>query len=213
MILEFDVPELAEYPNGFPGHYANVIFGGNVSSHWQTNALMMSYVRLVEAAHIHYRAAREQADVYWNKTTGVGSRAATLSATYFEDCINAMHRAVLCMRRLRGYKYVPADVKQLFPRAPEFAKDKIANHIGSLRHAIQHLDERLIDVLHEGNPFALAMSGPETAIPDASQPDQTLKRIDRLSIGEEEVLLSDLVSWLREMGDCADTISRYQRPT
>jgi hypothetical protein len=57
----------------------------------------------------------------------------------------------------------------------------------------------------------LMATGPETPVADPNQPKQTRKVIDRLVIGEKELLFADLVRWLHEMGECAEVISNYER--
>lgn len=37
-----------------------------------------------------------------------------LSSTYFEDCINSMRRATICITRIRGTREVPADRNDVF---------------------------------------------------------------------------------------------------
>jgi hypothetical protein len=100
----------------------------------------------------------------------------------------------------------------MFPDTPHFTKDAIANRIREIRDAIQHMDERVLKgEIPEGTTFMLTATGPVTPVPDSDQPNQTLKKIDRLTIGDTEVLFTELVAWLREMGKCAELISQYAR--
>ena len=123
-----------------------------------------------------------------------------------------MHRAVLCMTRIRSYREVPADLKALFPDRPLFTTDAVANSIRDIRNTIQHMDDRVVreTTIPKDTPFMLMATGPETPVLD--QPGQTLKVIDRLTIGSEELLFTELVTWLHEMGECAEVISKYERP-
>ena len=101
----------------------------------------------------------------------------------------------------------------MFPVAPHFTKDSIANRIREVRDTIQHMDERVLKgKLPEGKTFMLTATGPETPVLDSDQPNQTRKVIDRLTIGDVEVLFSELAAWLHEMGKCAESISKYKRP-
>ena len=51
--------------------------------------------------------------------------------------------------------------------------------------------------ISEGQPFGLKPDGSEVAHP--TEPNQTIKTIDRLVIGEREVRFSELADWLTEM--------------
>jgi hypothetical protein len=116
MIVEIAIPELTLYPNGFPRHWLNIIFLGNRPDSYKLHAITTTYVRLVEGAYVHYRLARQCVHSLWNTHNSLAIGSHNLSATYFEDCINSMHRAVLCMKGIRGRRDVPADLKGLLPR-------------------------------------------------------------------------------------------------
>jgi hypothetical protein len=213
MIVEIAIPELTLYPDGFPFHWLNIVFLGNRHDDKKIHAISTTYVRLVEGAYVHYKNARQCVQAYWNNHTSVAFVSHNLSATYFEDCINSMHRAVLCMKRIRSYSEVPADLKNLFPKKPHFTTDAVADRIRRIRDTIQHMDERVMkENIPENTPFMLMANGPEKPVLDSDQPNQTRKVIDRLIIGSDEMLFADLVMWLHEMGECAEVISKYKRP-
>jgi hypothetical protein len=212
MIVEIAIPELTLYPNGFPRHWLNIIFLGNRPDSYKLHAITTTYVRLVEGAYVHYRLARQCVHSLWNTHNSLAIGSHNLSATYFEDCINSMHRAVLCMKGIRGRRDVPADLKGLLPQKPQFTTDAVAHRLRNLRDAIQHMDQLVLKgEIPEGTPFMLMATGPETPVADPNQPKQTRKVIDRLVIGEKELLFADLVRWLHEMGECAEVISNYER--
>lgn len=212
MIVRVAIPEITKYPNGFPSHWMNITFLGNRPDAYKIHAIVTTYVRLVEGAFIHYKQARHHVVTLWNTHTAIAIGSHNLSATYFEDCINSMHRATLCMTRIRGNREVPADLKALFPTKPRFTTDAIANRLRGIRDTIQHMDERVLKAeILEGTPFMLMATGVETPVPDSDQPNQTLKVIDRLAIGGQEVFFVELAEWLTEMGDCAEVISKYER--
>lgn len=213
MIVEVNIPELTKHTNGFPSHWVNVTFSGNRPDAYKIHAIVTTYVRLVEGAVAHYTQARAQVFAFWNSHNAIAIGCYNLQATYFEDCINSMHRATLCMRRIRGNPEVPRDLKALFQTKPRFTADAVANRLRGIRDTIQHMDEKVLKVeIREGTPFMLTADGIETPVPDSDQPNQTRKVIDRLVIGDQEVLFEELAAWLTEMGDCAALISKYRRP-
>jgi hypothetical protein len=205
-----EIPEITKYANGFPSHWLNITFLGNRPDDYRSLAIVTSFVRLVEGSLVHYHLARDHVFNLWNTHTSLALGSHNLSATYFEDCINSMHRAVLCMKRIRSYPEVPADLKSLFPAKPGFTEDAAANRLRNIRDAIQHMDDNVVKGrIPERTPFMLTATGIESPIPD--EPNQTLKVIDRLIIGDKAVLFADLAKWLIEMGECADVISKYRR--
>jgi hypothetical protein len=209
MIVEIAIPELSLYPNGFPDYWLNMLFRGSMPNIYKVKVLVTTYVRLVEGAYTHYRVARSHVEAFWNAHSSLALGSAIISTTYFEDCINSMHRAVLFMRRIRSNRDVPADLKSLFPKKPQFATEAVAKRLRDIRGAIQHMDDRVLNGnIPKDTPFALMATGPETPVLD--QPNQTLKVIDRLTLGSDEILFTDLVTWLHEMGKCAEIISKYE---
>jgi hypothetical protein len=189
----------------------NVVFLGNRPDAYKIHAIVTTYVRLVEGALVHYGQARQHTLTYWDTHAEVAMGSATLSVTYFEDCLTSMHRATLCMSRIRSNRQVPDDIEALFPRKPRFASAAVAERLRGVRDAIQHMDERVLrGQIPDGTPFSLMATGDETPLSD--QPGQTLKVIDCLVIGDQKLSFVELAQWLTEMGDCAEIISKYERP-
>jgi hypothetical protein len=50
MRVQLELPELTEFPNGFPAHWMNVFFTKNRPDTYQIHAITTTYLRLVEAA-------------------------------------------------------------------------------------------------------------------------------------------------------------------
>ena len=70
------------------------------------------------------------------------------------------------------------------------------------------MDELVIDGrLQPGKPFALKPDGPE--VPHPTEPNQTIKTIDRLVIGVREVRFTELTDWMREMVATAQKIADF----
>jgi hypothetical protein len=75
--------------------------------------------------------------------------------------------------------------------------NSITKRLRELRDAIQHMEARVLrGEIAENTPFMLTATGPETPLNDLSQPGQTLKIIDRLTLGGQEVKFEELVAWL-----------------
>jgi hypothetical protein len=212
MRIKLDLPELTEFQNGFPGYWMSVIFMGNRPDTYHTHAITATYVRSVEAAFFEYRQGRSLVYKTWvdrhPSTIPIGTQ--NLACSSFEQCLTSMHRCVRCMLRIRGGREVPQALKDLIPTRPRFVEDRIADRIRGVRDAIQHLEEVVLDgTIPENTPFMLGAVGPERPIPE--EPRQTLKTIDRLQIGNFEITFLELCTWLKEMGQCAEQISKFER--
>jgi hypothetical protein len=209
MIFELNLPELSEYPDGFPDYWLNILFRNNQSTvSYKGRAAITTYVRLVEAAMTEYREARSLIHKAWNGD-GMGLRDNIRACAYFEACLLNMHRAARFMISIRSSRDVPRALKDLFPGKPLFTRPHIADRIRDVRDEIHHLDEHVLKgTIPENSTFALLASGPETPVPH--EPGQTLKTIDRLQIGSYEIPFSDLCKWLLEMARCAEQISEYE---
>jgi hypothetical protein len=91
---------------------------------------------------------------------------------------------------------------------PSFATDAIADRFRLMRHEVHHLEELVMDGrLQEGQSFALKPDGPE--IPHPTKANQTIKTVDRLTIGTREVSFVELATWLREMARVAEKIAEF----
>ena len=74
---------------------------------------------------------------------------------------------------------------------------RIAGRVRRIRDLTQHVEEMLADGTIPNNAnFMLMAEGDEVPVP--GEPGQTIKTIDRLTIGKEEVLFTELHDWLTQ---------------
>jgi len=212
MYVSIEVPEIDEYPNGFPLHWLKVWFIGSVSSSFQINALATTYIRLVEAALVEYRLGQSKLKEYWGTHTSLNIRAIDRAISHFESCLLDMHRAINCFTRLRRHQELPEGLRlALNEEKPRFVAGQISDQLRAMRNEIYHLEELVMDGrLQKGQAFALMPDGPET--PHPTEPNQTVKTIDRLVIAQRELQFSNLATWLREMSRFAEKIVAYEIP-
>ncbi len=208
MHISIKVPEINEYPNGFPQYWVKMYFVGTVSSSFQINSLATTYIRLVEAALVEYRLGQSKLKEFWGTHTSLNIGAMNRAISHFENCLSDMYRAINCFTRLRRHRDQEGLCLVLNEEKPRFVANKISNQLRAIRHEIHHLEELVMDGrLQAGNPIALIPNGPET--PHPTEPNQTVKTIDRLIIAQHELLFSSLASWLTEMGHFAEKIATY----
>lgn len=198
MHIEFDLPDISEYQSSFPQYWLNIVFIQSPSERYQINALTNTYVRLVEAALIEYRAGSDSIRAFWGANSNLNLSAMHRSVSHFETCISNIYRATNCYRRLRRDRSQDPLSKGLSAEKANFASDSVADRFRVIRNEIHHLEEMVVDGrIADGQPFALKPDGPELPHPTVS--NQTIKTIDRLVIGAREIKFSELVALLKEM--------------
>ncbi|HEY8707231.1 MAG TPA: hypothetical protein VIM34_04460 [Burkholderiaceae bacterium] len=73
--IHIDVPDIDEYPKGFPQYWVKRAFINSISTNYQINALATTYVRLVEAALTAYRLGQAMLEEFWNTHTSLNLSA------------------------------------------------------------------------------------------------------------------------------------------
>jgi len=208
MYISIEVPDIPDYPNGFLKYWSKLIFNGAVSSNYQIVSLASTYVRLVEAALVEYRLGASMLRDFWAPNIVLKISSSNRSVSHFESCLSNMQRAIRCYNRLRQHKSKDALCLAINCQKPSFATDRVAKQIRDIRDVIHHFEERLMKGdIQEGQPFMLKSDGPET--PHTTEPNQTIKTIDRLVLGQHELLFSSLSTWLTEMGSFAEMITEF----
>lgn len=206
MYVEFDIPEINEYPEGFPEYWLKILFIKSPSERYQINALTSTYVRLVEAALVEYRLGVTKLKEFWQTHDSFNLGAMHRAISHFETCISNMDRATNCFRRLRR-RQDPLSI-YLNSERPAFATDPVFNRFRSIRNEVHHLEEMVMDGrIANGQPFALLPNGPEVSHP--KEENQIIKTIDRLVIGSNEVRFREIAEWLSEMASYAQKIADF----
>lgn len=208
MYVEFDLPEIPEHASGFPQYWLKSLFIQSPSNRYQINALTSTYVRLVEAALVEYHSGAARLREFWNTHSSLNLGAMHRSMSHFETCISNMYRATNCFRRLRRDRQQDPLARALNVEKTSFATDSVAERFRTIRNEIHHLEEMVMDRrIADGQPFALMPDGPE--IPHPTEPNQTVKTIDRLVIDTREIRFAELAALLMEMASVAVRIAEF----
>lgn len=208
MYVEFDIPDLSESAGGIPQYWLKTIFIQSPSNRYQIVALASTYVRLVEASLIEYQFGAAKLREFWGTHTSFNLGAMHRSTSHFEACFSNLYRATNCFRRLRRDRGQDPLSVELGRDNATFATDSVSDRFRLIRNDIHHLEEMVMDGrISEGQPFGLKADGPEVVHP--TEPNQTIKTIDRLVIGEREVRFVELADWLTEMFQFATRIADY----
>lgn len=198
MQIQFDMPVAKAIPDTFIQYWLRSIFIRSASTRFEINALTSTYVRLVSAALVEYEEGSKRLREFWSTHTSVNLSAMNRSISHFESCIFNANRATNCFRRLRGDRMRDPIALALRQQKFHFSQAEIADRIREMRNEIHHLEDSVLDgLITQGQDFALKADGPE--VPHPTESNQTVKTIDRLVIGNHEILFSELVQWLEEM--------------
>jgi hypothetical protein len=97
--------------------------------------LFMNFSRLTDKALREYDAARAELLLYVSPHVGLGTSSYLRAIDHMENCISAVHRAVLNAKALRTNK---------IGRAGPHLTSRQEQRLTHLRHAIEHSDEKLL---------------------------------------------------------------------
>src|SRR5438445_7819032 len=101
MHIAYQIPSIADFPNGFPEYWLESMFNRSISDEYTINSLVSTYVRLVDSALSEYRLGDVQLRDFWDTHTSIKLSAMHKSISHYETCITNMHRAIRCFTRLR----------------------------------------------------------------------------------------------------------------
>lgn len=208
MIIEIDMPKVDEGDTRIVHHWLQSIFVDGGPKNYATKAVLGTYMRAVEAAKDQYEQAGKYLEIFWQPSGDVRVGAINRSSSYFEACITNMLRAIRCMIVLRNSKDVPQGLKDKLGK-PSFIKDKNNKRIRNVRDAVAHTEKLVLDgTIPENTPFGILVVGDERPHPE--QVGQTIRKLNRIEIGEFSVLFSDLQEMLTEMILCCRLVSDYE---
>lgn len=156
--------------------------------------LAMNLLRMTDLAIREYTLGREAILNYANdshKELQLGS--AIRSSAHFEICIDALKRNINLIKAIKSNPNVPLSLKDNFPRGTKLLSGDAERKISTMRHAIQHLDERIMrGEIKEGESFAL----------------QPMNKT--LELGKFSIQYVELNEWLQEAYILAEKVASYQ---
>ena len=83
MYVSIELPDINEYPNGFPSYWHNYIFNGSISTDYRVNSLTSTYIRLVEASLTKYRMAQSRLNEFWKTHDSINLAAINRAIAHF----------------------------------------------------------------------------------------------------------------------------------
>ena len=157
-------------------------------------AFANSFVRLTDRSILEHELAREELTSFIDYRS---IQSFFRAQGHLETCIESMHRALNFAEALRRIGLKLPDGTALISRAKdsEILSSPVRKRIRDLRHAIQHVEERLIN------------SGAPVGKPIALNPDNNGVSLEGVTITYDE-----LARWLRELHKLAMYLNHYKEP-
>lgn len=164
------------------------LFGKKGPKNPASFALVMNYVRIVDAVLLEYHAMRESLQHYVETPNEVMSPLFE-SISYAESCVSNVLRAMNLARKIRHDKLGPPIGK--LPVLSDFVVSKVRD----FRNEIQHVDDEL----------ASGKWQPGTT-------NCVVVLADRLTLGKQEILFADLATWIKALHGIVEGLIMFEEP-
>jgi hypothetical protein len=165
-------------------YVAQELFNGKDSeAHAHRRTVRRTFLRLVEHAVREYQIAAGEIARRPAVGTGIVLSPYIKASSHLETCITTMHRAARFASAPRKIGLQPPA-----PPSDSIRSSAASKVLADLRHAIQHLDERIFnDRLGDGPISPATQDG-------------------RLWVAQESIALDSLVAWLQELHHLAELV-------
>ena len=208
MYIEIKPKKIAIEKSDFAQYWMKSLFIKSASKRYQINALIGTYIRLVEASVIEYNLGVSELNEYWKPGSSVKVGNLNRAISHFETCISNIYRATNCFRKLRKDREKDEISVLIFREKSDFYSNQTNDKFRKIRNEIHHLENLVVKgEITEGQSFSLLPDGPED--PHSTEENQTIKKIDRLIIGSKELKFEDIENQLREMLKYVRLIGNY----
>lgn len=208
MVIELQIAPLTRHADGFPGYWTKTTFISRPFETYEGHAILSNFVRLVDGVGRSYRNAKALTEIVYAPNSGWRSSESHAAVLQFDCCIIWMHRAICCWRRARVLPNPPKKIAAVLMVKRAFSSGKNADLIRAMRDSLTHIESKVINGRVPTNtPYCPFATGPEIPAPTEKNFQQTKKIIDRLVVGKDEILFTQLVALIEEMGDCAASIA------
>lgn len=172
-------------------HLLNVVLRKAGPNDAKAQQYLISFIRITDKALMEYKAARISLYEF------VNSKEIHLSlifqcVSHLETCLNSVRRALRFFDQMKRHQSGP-----FFQRQDSKLIDRYDKSITDIRHAIEHMDERIQhDKIEAGKPIALLVN----------------ESGDRVEIANESLSFDTLASLLRKIHALAEELADYRDP-
>jgi hypothetical protein len=155
----------------------------------------LNLIRLVDKTLLEYEQARKHLQQYVD--SGNQTSLFMRCVGHMENCIDSLHRSLLHMEGLKvSLHKVRERANESLPQVAreELPKKSDRNRVKRIRHAIQHMDERI----------ARGKAGADIA------PIGLNVKSDSVELDHEEIYFTELASWIQQIYKVAVRLVRYE---
>lgn len=146
---ECNMPDLSDLDDKNILGIANKILTGDIAKEYKSKAFIINFVRITDQTIREYRDARIAFLEYINNQPSMYISPLFEAIGHFETLLIGLRRASLLIRRMKRNEETSRIVNE------QVNKD-VDNRIENIRHAIEHLDEKLAKgEINEGDPWFL----------------------------------------------------------
>lgn len=156
-------------------------------------AQFMNLVRLVDKTLLEYEQARKYLQRYVDSHNRTSLFMRCVS--HMENCIDSLHRVFLHLKGLKASLYEKTLMGEAVPqiRRDDLPKNSAYKRIMRIRHAIQHMDERI----------SRREAGADTA------PIGLKVKSDSIVLDYEEIYFAELASWIQQIHNVTEHLVTY----
>ena len=158
---------------------------GEEPENYRFGALVTNLVRIVDIGLADFVNMRECLLKYWNRkdSSAVPIGFLLLAAGHFEACIGNLKRAIVHLKKIRGFNTISDTTKALLRQNYGILAGKVEGQITKMRDAIQHLEKRI----HKGD-----IRKGEAIFPSSSEKDG-------MKLGTQKIGFEELAQWIWEL--------------
>lgn len=184
------MPDLSDLRKHLLGaHRLNWYFRGAYVRDQKTRQYLVSFIKVVDNAVAEYESARTLLEDHASELSF--SRNVN-AVSHLETCANRAKRALNILEKMNSYRHAPSPDRTIMRSLV-----RTGQSIGNVRHAIEHMDERIMrGESRQGEAFVLVVSDDGDAV----------------EIGDLRVSFLDLAAALRKLHGIADDLTNYRNP-
>lgn len=182
--MTLKVPNLSGLKLNSPALMPMLIVGEKPRDHIFV-ALVVNLVRIVDIGLTDYLNMRKCLLKYWYRknSSSVPLGFLLLAAGHFEACISNLKRAIVHLKKIRGFSTVPRTTNDLLRKKYGVLSGKVEGRVTKMRDSIQHLEKRI----REGK-----IRKGEAIYPSSSDKDG-------MKLGSHKIKFDELAQWIQEL--------------
>jgi len=190
--MKYEVPELSGLSKKSALYTLNRFLRGGGPKDHVSYALTINFVRELDLAIHAYNEARKAIIEFPKDRQTLQFGLFILASGYFEQCIDLIRKAVLCLKAIKSHKDVPLDLKRQIQRGLKVLSGGAEKKCTEMRHAIQHLEEKIQKgEIVQGQSLSL------------------FPKEKSIELGNCEITYVEIFEWLGELNEVSELFANY----